>query len=80
MRDEKSQLLHSDDFFWKQVCYSLSFVNLCMFGRTCKRFFCLVKKMKRFTKAEQHLSQVWQIPMEYGFLSTFPSEINFFFS
>ena len=50
-----------------------------MLTRTCKKFFVFVNKIQRFQKADRHMKDVFNIPMEYSFFSHFPSDFKIFF-
>ena len=57
----------------------MSYLNLIMLSRTCKRFFVLVIGIERFKKAEFHMKNVFNMKAEYSFFAHFRSEFKFLF-
>ena len=57
----------------------LSFVNQILLGRTCKRLHSLIRSSDFIKRAEEHLADVFVIPVERLFSDTFVSEFRRYF-
>ena len=66
----------------KSGCLSflfLSFIDLVLFARTCKKFNSLINSSGFIKRAERHLADVFVVPMEQMFIEPFIDDFSGFF-
>ena len=67
------------DEIWIVVFKYLSYLNLIMMSRTCKKFFTMVNGLSRFKNYEKHMNQVFTLKTKYMFFANFRSDFQIFF-
>ena len=64
------------DELWKFIFSFLSYIDLVLLARTCKRLNILINSLGFMKRAGRHLADVFVIPMDHAFLMLFAKDFT----